>query len=116
MATERRDEPAAPTPTVPSVRWDDSHLKSSYANVCNVSSPREEVVLMFGINQSWERGQSEVAVQLTDRLILSPFAAKRLAALLTNVMREYETRFGPLNLEAPPRQNVSAPAVPEQTS
>src|SRR5437016_1937711 len=111
MATERRDEPEAPRPTAPTVRWDDSHLKSSYANVCNVSSTREEVVLMFGINQSWERGQTEVAVQLTDRIILSPFAAKRLAALLTNVMREYETRFGALNLEMVQRQDgVASPA------
>ena len=38
--------PGAP----PTIRWDDSNLKSSYANVCNVSSTREEVVLVFGIN------------------------------------------------------------------
>ena len=89
---------AAPTPQT--VRWDDSNLKSSYANVCNVSSTREEVVLVFGINQAWERGQSEVKVQLTDRIILSPFAAKRLAGLLAGVVREYESRFGVLNLDA----------------
>lgn len=111
MATERHDEVAAQRPTTPTVRWDDSHLKSSYANVCNVSSTREEVVLMFGINQSWERGQNEVAIQLTDRIILSPFGAKRLAALLANVLREYETRFGTLNLEAIPRQDNTAPSA-----
>lgn len=109
MAIEGRDEAAAARPVAaPTVRWDDTHLKSSYANVCNVSSTREEVVLVFGINQSWERGQSEVAVQLTDRLILSPFAAKRLAALLTSVMREYETRWA-LNLDTPPRQDNTLP-------
>src|SRR2546422_928794 len=32
---------------VQTIRWDDSNLKSSYANVCNVSSTREEVVLVF---------------------------------------------------------------------
>ena len=106
MATERRDEPAPQRPSAPAVRWDDTQLKSSYANVCNVSSTREEVVLVFGINQSWERGQNEVAVQLTDRIILSPFAAQRLAVLLTNVVREYETRFGGLNLEIVPRQDL----------
>src|SRR2546422_7878369 len=84
----------------PTIRWDDSNLKSSYANVCNVSSTREEVVLVFGINQAWERGQNELHVQLTDRIILSPFAAKRLAGLLANVVREYESRFGALNVEA----------------
>ena len=103
--------PAAGQPgAVPTtIRWDDSNLKSSYANVCNVSSTREEVVLVFGINQAWERGQAELQVQLTDRLILSPFAAKRLATLLNNVVREYESRFGVLNIEAR-RPGESAPS------
>ncbi len=94
---------AAP-PTMPKVRWDDSNMKSSYANVCNVSSTREEVVLLFGMNQAWQSGQKEVTVHLTDRIILSPFAAKRLVALLSNVVREYESRFGALSSEAPKPQ------------
>ena len=102
MADERNDTPqAAPRSGGPTstIRWDDSNLKSSYANVCNVSSTREEVVLVFGINQAWERGKTEVQVQLSDRIILSPFAAKRLAGLLANVVREYESRFGALNVD-----------------
>jgi hypothetical protein len=104
MANERSEAPQAARPAgaqaaVPTIRWDDSTLKSSYANVCNVSSTREEVVMVFGINQAWERGQTEVRVQLTDRIILSPFAAKRLAGLLSNVIREYEVRFGALNVD-----------------
>jgi hypothetical protein len=90
--------PATPGP-VTTIRWDDSSLKSSYANVCNVSSTRDEIVLVFGINHAWERGKSELVVQLTDRVILSPFAAKRLGHLLNNVVREYEQRFGALSLE-----------------
>jgi len=82
------------------IKWDDSNMKSSYANVCNVASTREEVVLLFGINQAWHGGQKQVTVQLTDRLILSPFAAKRLSMLLTNVLREYEARFGAVPVEA----------------
>lgn len=107
--TQQPPRAAAPTPagrggatalgTPQTIKWDDSNLKSSYANVCNVSSTREEVVLVFGISQAWERGQTEVQVQLTDRIIPSPFAAKRLAQLLSNVVREYESRFGALNVE-----------------
>ena len=82
------------------IKWDDSNMKSSYANVCNVASTREEVVLLFGINQAWHAGQKEVTVQLTDRLILSPFAAKRLSMLLANVLREHEARFGQVPVEA----------------
>jgi len=78
------------------VRWDDTSMKSSYANVCNVASTREEVVLLFGINQAWHAGQKEIPVQLTDRIIVSPHAAKRLSILLDNVLREYESRFGSL--------------------
>ena len=99
MCPGARAQPGAQPPAAPAIRWDDADLKSAYANVCNVSSTREEVVLVFGINQAWERGQAEVKIQLTDRIILSPFAAKRLAELLTNVMREYETRFGVLSAD-----------------
>src|SRR5438094_3242499 len=117
--TQQTARAAAPSPagrgaTVPgtpqTIKWDDSNLKSSYANVCNVSSTREEVVLVFGINQAWERGQAEMQVQLTDRIILSPFAAKRLAGLLTNVVREYESRFGTLNVE-PRRSEETSPSA-----
>src|ERR1051326_7667736 len=82
------------------IKWDDSNMKSSYANVCNVMSTREEVVLMFGVNQAWHAGQKEVTVQLTDRIILSPHAAKRLSILLGNLMKQHEERFGALNVEA----------------
>lgn len=83
------------------IKWDDSAMKSSYANVCNVTSTREEVVMLFGINQAWNRGQKEVTIQLTDRIIISPYAAKRLVTLLDGVVKEYEKRFGALNVEGP---------------
>ncbi len=101
MATERTREisaesPNAAAPSAPKIRWDDTNMKSSYGNVCNVASTREEFVLLFGVNQAWQAGQPEIPIQLTDRIIMSPFVAKRLALLLTNVLRDYETRFGSL--------------------
>lgn len=83
------------------IKWDDANMKSSYANVCNVTSTREEVVMLFGVNQAWNRGQKEVTIQLTDRIIVSPYAAKRLQMLLDGVVKEYEKRFGALNVEGP---------------
>jgi hypothetical protein len=83
------------------IKWDDSNMRSGYANVCNVTSTREEVVLLFGMNQAWNRGQKEVTIQLTDRIIVSPYAAKRLGMLLDGVVKEYERRFGALNVEPP---------------
>jgi hypothetical protein len=58
-------------------------------------STREEVVLMFGACQA---GTKEVTVQLTDRIILSPHAAKRLSLLLTNIVKQHEERFGQINI------------------
>ena len=85
----------------PNVRWDDSKMTSTYANVCNVSSTREEVTLLFGTNQSWHTGQQELTIQLTNRIIVNPFAAKRLSLLLNNIVKEYESRFGQLQIEKP---------------
>ncbi|MYM65182.1 DUF3467 domain-containing protein [Pseudomaricurvus sp. HS19] len=83
-----------PNANVPKLVWDDSKMRSSYANVCNVSSTREEVTLLFGTNSTWHTGQKEVAITLSDRIILNPHAAKRLSVLLSKVVEEYETRFG----------------------
>lgn len=80
----------------PTVNWDTSQMRSSYANVCNVASTREEVIVSFGIAQPITNAGEEVSVQLNERLILSPFAAKRLSLLLNNVIEQYEQRFGSL--------------------
>jgi hypothetical protein len=78
------------------LRWDTSGLKSSYCNVANATSTREEVVLNFGVNENWDRPRAALEVQLLHRIILSPFAAKRLQELLSKLIREYETRYGEL--------------------
>jgi len=74
-------------------------MRSAYANVANVASGREEIVLMFGITQARHAAQAEVKIQLTDRITLNPFAAKRLSILLNNALQDYETRYGPLQIE-----------------
>ena len=74
-------------------------MASTYANVCNVSSTQEEVTLLFGTNQTWHTGQQELAILLSNRIILSPFAAKRLSLLLNNIMSQYEARFGALKTD-----------------
>lgn len=83
------------------VIWDTSNLKSSYANVCTVTSTRDEVVMNFGINQSWERGQRDMQVELHNRIILSPHAAMRMLDMLSKLMDEYQQRYGELKQEIP---------------
>jgi len=83
----------------PTVTWDDAKMQTSYANVCNVMGTREEIMLLFGANQSWQGGaQKGVTVALTNRIVLNPYAAKRLALLLNQGLKEYETRYGELKV------------------
>ena len=87
---------AAAAPEGARVSWNTTQLKSSYCNVANATSTREEVVLNFGVNQNWDRMQKEFEIDLQHRIILSPFAAKRLSDLLAKLIKEYETRYGEL--------------------
>ena len=81
----------------PAVKWDTTNLRSSYSNFCNANSTREEVVLNFGVNKTWERGPTdELEIELNHRIVLSPFAAKRLTELMQQLMKEYEARYGAL--------------------
>ena len=95
---EQKD-PAKATPT--SIEWNESNSETSYSNVCNVTGTREEVTLLFGIGKPTQ-GESVLRVDLSNRVILSPYAAKRLSVLLGNVVSTYEQRFGSLDVEQPP--------------
>lgn len=91
------DQPTSPeTSAGQRLRMNTSALKSSYCNVVNATTTREEVVLNFGTNESWERDAGDQEVKLEHRVILSPFAAKRLSQMLGKLVSEYEARYGEL--------------------
>ncbi len=87
---------SAGTTEEPRMRVNTAALKSTYCNTCNATSTREEVVLNFGVNQSWDRAPGDLEVSLEHRIILSPFAAKRLSEMLGKLMSDYESRYGEL--------------------
>ena len=86
------------TEETPTIVWDDSAMQTSFANVCNVLGTREEFMILFGSNQAWQAGQKEVKISLSNRVVLNPYAAKRLHTMLEMALRQYEDRFGPLKL------------------
>jgi hypothetical protein len=96
QSPNKTEEASTTEPQQPKINWDDSNMKSSYANVCNAIGTREEVVLFFGISNPTQSTDADVSVDLSQRVILSPFAARRLATMLTNVLQQYETRWGKL--------------------
>jgi hypothetical protein len=88
--------------------WDDTNMRSGYANVANVAGTREEIVLLFGMNQAWHAGQKDIKIQLMDRIVMSPFAAKRLSMLLNQVLQDYENRYGQLEVTPAPRPDTTS--------
>ncbi|QIK42229.1 DUF3467 domain-containing protein [Pontivivens nitratireducens] len=84
------------------VDWNDDDMATNFANVVNIQGTLEQIELFFGTNRTWNLGEgSNVRVDLTNRMILTPHAAKRLNSILTGVLREYETRHGPLSADEP---------------
>jgi hypothetical protein len=81
------------------VNWDDSDMTTTYANVANVAMTREECGLFFGTNLTTSISSADqVTIRLTDRIIMTPHAAKRLAVLLEANLRGYEERYGKLEV------------------
>ena len=81
------------------LHWDDTKMATHFSNVVNIQSTREQVDLFFGTNQTWNAtDERPLSIELSNRLILSPFAAKRLSLALNRVLREYEDRYGALDV------------------
>lgn len=107
MADTKAPAPAGETQQANAARveWDDSKMDTTYANVANAASTREEVALVFGTNKTWKISEDKpVKIELTNRIILSPYAAKRFSMLLNGVLEEYESRFGKLDVEPPEKR------------
>lgn len=82
------------------VVWKEDAMRTEFANVVNVQGTREQVDLFFGTNRTWSpQSGAPVVVELSNRIIMTPLAAKRLASILESVLREHERRYGALEVE-----------------
>ena len=88
--------------------WNDANMQRVYANAANVTRGRDEIALLFGKNQPWQAGDKEIKIELSDRIVLSPFVAEQLSILLNNMIQEYEREFGKLNIESGPEGTMGA--------
>ena len=77
-----------------SIQWDDTNMESIYANVATAT-------LLFGTHKNWRGTQpenGEVDVSLSKRIVMSPYAAKRMAAILNQSLEVYEKQFGKIGV------------------
>jgi hypothetical protein len=82
------------------INWDDSAITSTYADIATATATREEFFLLFGIHQNWKGMpvDGKLEVKLTQRVVLNPYAAKRLTKLLERSISVYEERFGTIHI------------------
>jgi hypothetical protein len=90
----------------PDVVLDEKHAHVTYANYFRVSGTPDEFILDFALDSSlFLAGKRELDV--TERLIMSPYTVKRLLNVLVVALQRHEARFGPI--EADPRRRMLAP-------
>jgi hypothetical protein len=90
------------------VRFDEREMKTAYANAFRTNGTDDEVILDLGMNfvlpPAEKDAQPEIAFKVTDRIVMNYYSAKRLAIMLSQVIRRHEEQFGTLELDANKRR------------
>ena len=92
------DETKPATPQV-----DATGIQTSYANVCRIAQTPNEVIVDFGMNPNFFGQILDEPLKLSNRIILSHDAAKRLCLHLTATIQNYEARYGQIELDVTKR-------------
>jgi hypothetical protein len=72
----------------------------TYANFCRGTLTPEEVILDFGFNSNaFGVKVLDEDIEIRNRIIVSPVAAKRLLFLLNDVIRRHEQTFGEVEID-----------------
>ena len=101
------EQTARPEPV--QVPVDESHIVATYANFCRVTGTPEELIVDFGLNKQ-VGGTAPETIQLTQRIIVNFFTAKRLAYALGHAVARHEQAFGTLETDVQKRV-VARPAA-----
>ena len=89
------------------IQLDDSQVKSTYSSNVRVWNSAEEFNVDFG-GPLRQTGQAAALIKIEERIVLSPWAAKRLAIQLTQAVQRYEQAYGTLEID-PRRRLVGKP-------
>jgi len=81
---------------------DDTKAISCYANFCRVTGSPEELIIDFGMNAQ-PAGQNDQSVEISQRIILNFFTAKRLLHALHVSVQRHEQVFGVLETDVQKR-------------
>lgn len=101
MAQEQRKDQTQGQQQQIQIKITDEILRGAHANMMAVSHTKEEFVLDF-MNVFPGQGQGIV----TDRVILTPPHAKRVAAALAENIKRYEGQFGTIDAGSPKQPEI----------
>ena len=77
---------------------DDSNISAAYANFCRVSSTPEELILDLGLNPN-PFAPGTTTVNVSQRIIMNHFTAKRMLSALSISLQRHEQTFGVLETD-----------------
>ena len=98
MAEETDPGQAAAGQQQVQVLVDERDMKTLYANAYRIHTAEQEAVIDFGFNMpdpnQQPGGQQRLLFKVTDRVIMSYGAAKRLTMSMSQLIKRYEQQFG----------------------
>ena len=77
---------------------DDTHVNAAYGNFCRVTGSPEELIIDFGLNPQ-PVGVPKNPIQVTQRVIVNYYTAKRLLHALSLSIQRHESVFGVLETD-----------------
>ncbi len=90
---------------------DDSKAPSTYSNLVRVGGSAEEIVLDFA-GPLRPTGNNTAVMQVQQRIMMNPWAAKRLAMALGQTIQRYEQTYGVLEIDERRRRVAQPPPPP----
>jgi len=98
IAPEMQAPVQQPQQQMMAVEVDDSHVTASYANFCRVTGSPEELIIDFGLNPQ-PVGMPKNPIQVSQRVIVNYYTAKRLLHALSLSVQRHEAVFGVLETD-----------------
>jgi hypothetical protein len=84
------------------VEVNDTKALAAYANFCRVTGTPEELIVDFGLNKNMNPDPHE-PIDISQRLIVNFFTAKRLLVALHMAVQRHEAAFGVLETDVQKR-------------
>lgn len=81
---------------------DASKAHAAYANFCRVTGTPEELIIDFGLNTQ-PMGTSTEPIEISERIVMNYYTAKRMMAALSMSLQRHEAAFGVLETDVQKR-------------